>query len=108
MSRTISPSKTPRTFAEFEKYRQELFSTDFQGRNLHPIAFGMERTKFEIERLRQLIQVAEQIEGVTIKGRLEGWKRQMQRLESAHQRFQNLASGTELERNAQRQAASKN
>ena len=81
----------PKTFAEFEKYRQELFAEPFHGDNLHPIRFGLERTRFEMERLAALIQVAEGVEGVTIKSRLEGWKRQVRRLESAHKRFQNLA-----------------
>jgi hypothetical protein len=87
-----STNNGPKTFAEFEKFRQELYSKDFQAKHLHPIEFGLERTRFEMERLAQLISVAEHVDGVTIKSRLEGWKRQLRRLQSAHERFQSLAT----------------
>jgi hypothetical protein len=88
---TRSRSKEPKTFAEFEKYRQELFAHRFEASNLNPMAFGLERTRFELKRLQQLVDVAEGIEGLTIKGRLGGWKRQLERRRATVKRFEILA-----------------
>ena len=80
----------PKTFAEFELWKQELFSTDFKTTASSPHHFGLERTDFEIERLTKLIGVAEGIEGKTIKGRIQGWKHQLAKLESTKTRFLEL------------------
>lgn len=79
------------TFKGFEKFRQELSRDEFRGQNLHPIIYGLERTLFEKRRLKKLIDVGEDVDAITVKGKLLQWKRQLQRLDKVEERFLRLA-----------------
>ena len=83
----------PRTFAEFEKYRQELFSSKENQRysKEHPFSFAVERCNHQIQKLEELIKNAEGVAGKTIKGKIAGWKRQLARRIEARNRVLQLS-----------------
>ena len=84
------------SFKGFEKFRHELFREQFRGENLHPIIYGLERNAFEKRRLRQLIDVGEGVDAITVKSKLVQWKRQIKRLEKVEERFLRLAGEFKL------------
>lgn len=80
----------PKTFAEFELYRKQLFADNFKPMGLNPISMGEQRCKFEADRLRKLIEAAEQVNGTTIPKRIRGWKLKLARIERNQERFRTL------------------
>src|SRR5687767_6813611 len=83
-------NQIPKTFAEFELFRQHLFAIPFKSQSSNPISLGAERTQFEIDRLRRLLQVAQHVEGKTVRVRTTGWERQLNRTERNYKRFREL------------------
>lgn len=81
----------PKTFAEFEAFRQELFASSRKMDITDPFTFAIERSNHDIIKLEELIRVAEVVEGRTIRSRIAGWKRQLQRRIEARDRLRQLA-----------------
>lgn len=80
----------PRTFSEFEEWLKKETKTAFTPTRLAPHEILVERNRWEIERLRKIIEVAEQVDGKTIQGRLKAWKSQLTRLQEKQKRFDSL------------------
>ena len=62
------------------------------------------RNEFEIDRLKELIRVAEGVEGKVVKQRMEGWRRQLARKLEAQARFQKLISEAHSKRDQQQRS----
>jgi hypothetical protein len=82
------------TLKEFEVRRQEIERESLQAKNLNPISFGLERTRFQKEKLKKLLDTAQGINSLTVKAKVKQWERQLERLARTEERFLRLASET--------------
>jgi hypothetical protein len=78
------------SFKEFQKFRLEVCSRKFEGGDLHPLLYGIQRIDFEQERLRELIRVGETVDALTVKAKIAQWRNQLQKLERNKMRLQKL------------------
>ena len=84
------PRTQPRTFSQFEDWLKKESKTVFTPSRLAPHDVLLERNRWEIERLRKIIEAAEQVDGKTIKSRLKMWRAQLLRLQEKQKRYSSL------------------
>lgn len=72
----------------FQKCRRSIEGEKFWCKETNPLLYGAERAAFEKKQLERLIVAAEGIEALTVKRKVEGWRRRIARLEEAQKRLQ--------------------
>ena len=75
-------------FKEFKQQSLKISLEPFESKEFHPLDFGIQRALFEEERLRRLIELAEQVESLTVKRRAAGWRRQLEKTKSVRNRLE--------------------
>ena len=58
--------------------------------NGDPLSILLERNEFEIRRLKELVRVAEKVEGKVVGKRIDGWRRQLAKKLEAQERYKKL------------------
>lgn len=80
------------TFAEFKRQISLVARERYQGDELSPLQFGIDRARFEEQKLLKLIALAQQAGFATAQRRKAAWERQLIKVRSSRQRFQHIQS----------------
>ncbi len=81
------------TFKEFQAQVREIKKVTFQGTSDSPLHWGIERAKFNEQRLLRLIAVAEQVPYATARRRYDAWQRQLSRVRETRERMERMDLG---------------
>jgi hypothetical protein len=77
-------------FKEFKQRSLQISLEPFQSKEFHPLDFGIQRALFEEQRLRRLIDLATQVDSLTVKRKAAGWQRQLEKTVSVRNRLQSM------------------
>ena len=79
-------------FKEFKRRSLQIALEPFQSKEFHPLDFGIQRARFEEQRLRRLIELAGQVESLTVKRKEAGWRRQLEKTVTVRNRMETMRS----------------
>jgi hypothetical protein len=76
------------TYKEFKRHVFSIYSETYSGADVSPIEYGIQRAKFEETKLERLILLANQTDFSTAKRKVEGWRRQLERVHGIKARLE--------------------
>jgi hypothetical protein len=79
--------------SEFKNKMFQVLNQKFIPTAFEPLDYGIQRAAFEEQKLQQLISLAEQVEFLTAKNKLRGWRRQLERATARRLRLENTKKG---------------
>jgi hypothetical protein len=77
-------------FKEFKQQSLKITLQQFESKEFHPLDFGIQRARFEEEKLKRLIDLAEQVESLTVKRKAAGWRRQLEKTVGVRMRMETM------------------
>ncbi len=80
------------TYKEFKRQVFSIYSECYNGADVSPIEYGIQRAKFEEKKLGRLILLANQTDFSTAKRKVEGWRRQLERVHEIKARLEQRRS----------------
>jgi hypothetical protein len=75
------------TYTEFKRNVARICRQEFLSSQFNPLQYGIERTRFEERKLRQLIALAKRTQFLTAQRKVAGWERKLQRMQEKRERF---------------------
>ncbi len=82
------------TYKEFKRHVFTIYSENYNGEDVSPIEYGIQRAKFEEIKLERLIVLAEQTDFSTAKRKVAGWRRQLERVHQIRARLEQRKTET--------------
>ncbi len=82
------------TYKEFKRQVFMVYNETYSGADVSPIEYGIQRAKFEETKLERLIALACQTEFSTAKRKVEGWRRQLERVHEIRVRLEHRRTET--------------
>ena len=82
------------TYKEFKRHVFSIYSEAYRGADVSPIEYGIQRAKFEETKLERLILLANQTTFSTAKRKVEGWRRQLERVREIKMRLEQRKTET--------------
>ena len=82
------------TYKEFKRQVFMIYSETYNGADVSPIEYGIQRAKFEETKLERLITLAGQTDFSTAKRKVEGWRRQLDRVHEIRARLEQRRTET--------------
>jgi hypothetical protein len=76
------------TYTEFKRHVARISRQEFLSSQFNPLQYGIERTRFEERKLRQLIALAKRTQFLTAQRKVAGWERKLQRMQEKRARFE--------------------
>lgn len=74
----------------FLKLKKEIEEKKFHSVESNILCYGVERTRFEKDKLRRLIALSESVPSKTVQAAAERWKRKLAKAEKAEARFEQM------------------
>lgn len=84
------------TYKEFKRQVFSIYSETYNGADVSPIEYGIQRANFEEKKLGQLIALAGRTDFSTAKRKVEGWRRQLERVGEIKTRLEQRRTETRL------------
>jgi hypothetical protein len=75
------------TYTEFKRNVARISRQEFLSSQFNPLQYGIERTRFEERKLRQLIALAKRTQFLTAQRKVAGWERKLERMQQKRERF---------------------
>jgi hypothetical protein len=75
------------TYTEFKRSVARISRQEFLSSQFNPLQYGIERTRFEERKLRQLIALAKRTTFLTAQRKIAGWERKLERMQQKRERF---------------------
>jgi hypothetical protein len=75
------------TYTEFKRNVARISRQEFLSSQFNPLQYGIERTRFEERKLRQLIALAKRTTFLTAQRKVAGWERKLERMQQKRERF---------------------
>lgn len=88
------------TYKEFKRRVFTIYNECYHGGDLGPIEYGLRRAEFEENKLGRLIGLAEETEFSTARRKVEGWRRQLERVHAIKARLEERRKESPLIANA--------
>ena len=88
----------PMTLQEFERLRMDMERNKFRSDSVDPVLFGIERGRFEKQKLQKLIDLGQGVRSKTVQAKIERWKRQLKRLDGSMERLNALKDELKVSR----------
>lgn len=82
------------TYKEFKRHVFSIYSETYNGADVSPIEYGIQRAHFEETKLERLILLANQTTFSTAKRKVEGWRRQLERVREIKLRLEQRKTET--------------
>jgi hypothetical protein len=76
------------TYTEFKRSVARITRQEFLSSQFNPLQYGIERTRFEERKLRQLITLAKRTQFLTAQRKVAGWERKLVRMQEKRARFE--------------------
>ena len=76
------------TYKEFKRQVFSIYSETYSGADVSPIEYGIQRADFEERKLERLIELANKTSFSTAKRKVEGWRRQLERVREIKSRLE--------------------
>ncbi len=76
------------TYKEFKREVFVIYNENYNGADVSPIEYGIQRAKFEENKLERLITLASKTNFSTAKRKVEGWRRQLDRVHEIKARLE--------------------
>ncbi len=77
-------------FKEFKKQSLQITLEHFESKEFHPLDFGIQRARFEEQKLKRLIELSEQVDSLTVKRKAAGWRRQLEKTANVRARLETM------------------
>ncbi len=81
------------TFKEFQTRVRDIKKESFDGTADHPLQWGIQRARFNEEKLERLVSIAREVPFATAKRRFDAWQRQLVRVRETRQRMERAELG---------------
>src|SRR5688572_22119495 len=80
------------TYKEFKRAVFVIYNETYSGADVSPIEYGIQRAKFEANKLERLILLANKTNFSTAKRKVDGWRRQLERVHEIQMRLEQRRS----------------
>ncbi len=76
------------TLNEFGRQVRQIEKEELESGSLDTVSFGLERSKFEIEKLKRLIALGKRVGLKTSAKRISKWQKQLEKVQENQRRFE--------------------